>query len=113
MSEPTPSENERRLSDLLREWRIEAPLPFGFNAGVQHRISAANESAISSFFKYLLRRLDLWFARPELAISYVALLLVAGLAAGSWHAERESARIEQALAMQYVRSVDPYQTPRH
>jgi hypothetical protein len=113
MNEPTPSQEDSRLRNFLCEWRVEAPLPSGFEDGVWRRISVANESVISGLLKHLMRRFDLWFARPALAISYVTLLVMAGLVAGSWQAQRESVRINQALARQYVQSVDPYQAPRH
>lgn len=113
MSDLNPSENDRRLSQVLREWRVEPSLPAGFEARVWRRISAPKLTTAASLPAYFLARLDAWFSRPALAVSYLSVLLIAGLAAGSWQAQRESARVNHALARLYVQSVDPYQAPRH
>ena len=50
--------------------------------------------------------------RPAVAASYVGILLVLGLLAGTWQAQEQNARAEQTVERKYVQSVDPYQAPR-
>ena len=52
------------------------------------------------------------FTRPALAISYVTILLFAGLGAGFWQAHGKTVLGDNAWRARYVQMVDPYQMPR-
>jgi len=49
--------------------------------------------------------------QPKFAYSYVAALLLLGIVAGSWAAQRETSRLDAVLGSRYVQSIDPYQKP--
>jgi hypothetical protein len=50
--------------------------------------------------------------RPSLAVGYAVILLLAGVAAGSWQARVGAQRASETLGSRYVQMLDPYQMPR-
>jgi hypothetical protein len=62
-----------------------------------------------TFWARLHRFLDATLARPTFACSYVAILLLAGILAGSFAAQRHVSRLDAALGSRYVQTIDPYQ----
>ncbi|MCL4178477.1 MAG: hypothetical protein KJ072_12140 [Verrucomicrobia bacterium] len=96
------------LDSLLRDWRVDDPLPLGFNRAVWRRIAAQAVPAPVSPVAALRLRLDRWFARPAWSIGCALFLVSAGLLAGYWQATAQTARWEQLMASRYVHSVDPY-----
>lgn len=113
MSDKTSIEEATRLRQVLREWKLETPLPAGIQRNVWKQIDSRRRAGRSNTWRLLLIRLDDWFARPSLAMTYVAVLLVAGLIAGYCQGRLESARMDRTMSRLYVQSVDPYQAPRH
>ena len=111
MPDNRPSEKDEALSKLLKTWKPEAQLPPRFQEAVWNRIACADTPRLT-----LRQALTLWvettFSRPALAVSYVAVLLFAGLGAGYWHGEGKTARAASESRARYVQSVDPYQMPR-
>jgi hypothetical protein len=105
---PTP-ESEHRLTEALREWVVDMPLPPRFEEGVWRRISRTETQPQTGLWVRALRSLSESFARPKVAYAYITILLVFGMAAGSWTAQVKSSRLETALGERYVGSVDPYQ----
>lgn len=101
------------LSKALREWRSDAALPPGFQAGVWRRIDAA---AAQPERKPLTDGLMDWFnqlvARPQMAAAYIALLIMIGVTAGWTQGQREASRVHDKLAQQYIATLDPYQPGR-
>jgi hypothetical protein len=112
MTPQTPSQNDRALSALLHEWKVDSPLPPRFNEHVWDRIAKQETPAVT--VTALLRA---WIGpvlvRPAFALSYATFLLVAGLTAGLWQAHVDTERTAAALSTRYLQMIDPYQTPRH
>ena len=59
----------------------------------------------------LVHRLTAALARPSLAVSYVTLLLLAGLLAGYWQVRIARAHLDETLSSRYVQMVAPFQNP--
>jgi hypothetical protein len=117
MKAELPSENSDSLRELMREWNVTAPLPPRFQEGVWRRIERAESNAATKTTITLWSVLKAWLLaampRPAVAVAYVTVLLVTGMAAGYTQARNQSARLDHELGMRYVQSVDPYQkTPR-
>ena len=108
-----PSEKDEALSRLLKTWKTEAPLPPRFQDAVWHRIQSAEAARPQSLLQTITVWVDRTFNRPALAVSYVAVLLVAGIGAGYWHAEGKTAQAQFEWRARYVQTMDPYQMPRN
>lgn len=104
------NEDDARLSKLLREWKVEAALPPRFQERVWRCIERAEVHP--NLWRVFARWVESAFNRPALAVSYVAVLLFIGLAAGYVRAQDTSAQAEARWRTAYVQSVDPYQVPR-
>jgi hypothetical protein len=102
-----PDHNER-LRAVLREWVVNTPLPPRFQDQVWQRITRAEGRSESSFWAGLVRLVAVVLPRPKIAFSYVAALLVVGVAAGSVTAQIKSSHLDATLRARYVQSVDPY-----
>lgn len=100
--------NDDALRAVLKQWRVEAPLPPRFEEGVWRRIARAEAHTLAQPVRRWLARWVVWFSRPAIATGWAALLLVAGVAAGSWHAREITTRWDRELAQRYVVSVNPY-----
>jgi len=99
------------LSGLLREWKVDSDLPPRFSEQVWRRIERGETAATFSPWASLWNRIAQAFARPSLAAGYVAVLLLAGLAAGYFQARIGTERVQDELSTRYVQMVDPYQRP--
>lgn len=106
-----PPNDDETLRASLREWKENSFLPPRFQEQVWRRIEQAETNVKITRWNFL-KSIEMLFARPSLAVSYVAILLVVGMGAGLWHVERKTAKGESTLERLYVQSVDPYQTPR-
>lgn len=93
------------LSRLLQSWRADEPLPPRFQERVWKRIEAVEARPATSgwadWFTALL-------ARPAFATVCATVMLMAGLSAGLWRANHDTARWDNELAQRYVAAVDPY-----
>lgn len=99
-----PANNEH---DLLHEWKVNSEVPAAFNSAVWRRIQQlppSPESALAEWFSGLL-------TRPAAALSYAALALVIGLAAGHLHASNHLRSAETDLMSRYIQTIDPYASP--
>ena len=99
------------LRQALHEWVVKDPLPPRFRERVWQRIAREEGPATGSLWSQFVNWVEQALARPSLAVSYVTVLLVAGLLAGHWQAQRDSARMTQELGARYVQLLDPYQMP--
>ena len=99
------------LRRLLREWEVKDSLPARFPERVWQRIAREEAEAPGRRWARWLNRLGWAFSRPGFAVGYVAALLLAGLAAGSWQAHLDRARADQQLGARYVQMLDPYLMP--
>ena len=100
------------LERALEQWRVSTPLPPRFQEQVWRKIECAKAPQRISVGELIARWLESVMPRPAVAASYVSILLVGGLLAGTWQAQEHNARSEQTFARKYVQSVDPYQVPR-
>lgn len=111
----TESENPDPLRRVLSEWRVTEPLPPRFQAGVWRKIQQAEASGkpVATATAWMLFKA--WLAaalpRPAVAVAYLSVLLVAGMAAGYRQARQTTAHLDNELGSRYVQSVDPYQKP--
>ena len=113
MSAHRPSEKDEALSKLLRTWKPEAQLPPRFQEAVWNRIGRADAARSTISWQSIAIWIEKSLGRPTLAVSYVAVLLFAGLGAGYWHGEGKSAQAASEWRTRYVQTVDPYQMPRN
>jgi hypothetical protein len=113
MPENRPSEKDEALSSLLQTWKPEAQLPPRFQEAVWNRIACAEAARTPALWQAVLRWVEQTLSRPALAVSYVAVLLFAGLGAGYWHAEGKTTQAAAEMRTRYVQAVDPYQMPRN
>ena len=112
MKTTTPNDDNESLSRLLKSWRMSDPLPPQFQEAVWQRINASQPEVSSSVWELIAKQFRILFARPAIAASYVALLLVLGLSAGWMQARQENVRVHKQLSDRYVRVLDPYQASR-
>jgi hypothetical protein len=101
-------QNDESLRRVLREWRVETPLPPRFQEAVWRRIELNDNQSYN--WTLLLTRLLGAIAKPSLAMSYLMVLLLAGILAGYWQARITNTHAEEQLSARYVQVVDPYQT---
>jgi len=99
---------DANLDPLLRYWRVDDPLPPGFNRAVWRRIVAQAAPSPVSPVEAVRLWLDRWLARPAWSIGCALVLVSAGLLAGYWQATSQTARWDRLMASRYVHSVDPY-----
>jgi hypothetical protein len=108
-----PIEKNDPLGRSLQVWKVAASLPPRFREGVWRRIALTEPRREPSWWWDFRQTVEAAFRRPALAVSFVAILLLAGLRIGIIQARQESARADAALGARYVQSIDPYQAPRH
>jgi hypothetical protein len=103
------AENAEPLREILCSWTVETALPPRFHEQVWQRIARSEAHQQGGAWDVFVSWLQLLLGRPKVALSYVTVLLALGAATGSWMAQVESSRADQALGTRYVQSVDPYQ----
>ena len=110
MNQHQPPENDLALDQRLKQWAVETSLPPRFQEQVWQRIAQAEvkPEMTVSFWAFLRQLAETNLPRPRFVYSYVALLLLLGLASGAWAAQHESSRLNAALGSRYVQSIDPY-----
>jgi hypothetical protein len=103
---------EDSLDALLQMWRMDIPLPPRFQANVWRRIVREEARTEAVLWQRFSRWVQTVLSHRGAAMSYVAILMFAGLTSGYFHAQRESAQATSRWQTIYVQSVDPYQAPR-
>jgi hypothetical protein len=101
MKENDPTSEDRQLSGLLRAARVSPGLPPRFQQNVWRRIEDAEAPAKSASWLEALANLIL---RPRFAMSVAAVVLLAGVLAGTVEG-RQAARHD--AQMTYLASVAP------
>jgi hypothetical protein len=101
MKKENQSSADPRLSELLREARVAPGLPPGFQQNVWRRLEAAEAPARPASWLEVLANLVL---RPRFAMVAAAVVLLAGILAGTWEG-RQVAR--QDARTNYLASVAP------
>ena len=100
---------DKPLHRALGNWKISEPLPPRFSETVWRRIARAEAPAVGTLGDGWRAWLSRTFSQPVFAAAYVAVLLVAGVAAGYLHGQARQQRVHDELAARYVQSLDPYQ----
>jgi hypothetical protein len=102
-------ENES-LRKMLGEWKIDKPLPPRFQQEVWRRLEQrAQTPTVWETWQTWLENI---FAKKSVTLSYVTVLLLAGLTVGYLHGKAHEQSWRAQLAQQYVQSIDPEQRPR-
>ena len=109
MKQREQSEADRGLDSVLREWAVKDPLPPRFHEQVWHRIARAEDQDTGGLWSQFVRWLNNTFTRPSVALSYVTVLVLAGVLAGLLQARVERTRTLEQLSTSYVQALDPYQ----
>ena len=102
------AENDRPLRQVLREWKMETPLPPRFREEVWRRIARAETQPAPTPLAWFSCWVEVLLPRPKFALSYVAALMVFGIAAGTLAAQVTARRLNADLGLRYVQSIDPY-----
>ena len=100
------------LSNQLAEWKLDAPVPPAFRAGVWRQIAVQEEEASVRPWTLLVRWFTELFARRQFATAMAALLILLGAGAGWLRARTDGARLDDSFRQRYIQSVDPYQAKR-
>jgi hypothetical protein len=98
--DPTPS--DAQLSSLLRGARTSPSLPAHFQQNVWRRVEAADAPAAAGSWLDLVA---VWILRPRYALAVAAVMLLAGILAGTWEG-RQMAQHDAQL--NYLASVMPH-----
>lgn len=112
MKNTEPEKHDLSLHKVLKEWRIDGPLPSRFQEAVWQRIECREVQGGPSGWGVIVRWIGAVLPRPALAASYLSILLAIGLTAGWAQGRQETARIKSELGERYIRVLDPYQAPR-
>lgn len=112
MNSDKPGKSDDALSKVLREWRVNAPLPPRFEQAVWQRIERMQAPALTSIWEFIADWIGTRLTRPVLATSYLAVLLAIGLTTGWTQGRQKAARLYDELGQRYLRTLDPYQAPR-
>jgi len=108
MKPDSQTENDAGMQRVLQQWKVDAPLPPAFQDQVWKRISRQEPQAGTNAWAELLRVAGAILLRPRVALSYVTILLVVGVAAGSLTAQVKTSHLDATLRARYVQSLDPY-----
>ncbi len=109
MKPENPSESDPLLHQALGEWQMRETLPPRFGEKVWQRIAREEAEPPQTQWADLLNHIQVALLRPSLAVSYVALLLLAGLLAGYWQAQADNARVSHQLGAGYVQMMTSYE----
>jgi hypothetical protein len=113
MKPDEPAEPDEPLRQLLRQWAVDTPLPPRFQEQVWQRIAWEAAHPAETLWTRLARAVEVSLPRPKVALSYLAALMVLGVAAGAWTAQIKTHRLEADLGWRYVRTLDPFAGALH
>ncbi len=101
-------EDDRALRQALRQWAVDTPLPPRFQEQVWQRIARAETRPATALWATMARWVEVFLPRPKFALAYVSVVLLIGIAAGSFAAQAAARRLNADLGQRYVQSLDPY-----
>jgi hypothetical protein len=101
-------DDDESLRRVLHQWTVDTPLPPRFQEQVWQRIARAEIQPAPTLWASLSRSVEVLVPRPKFAFSYVAALLVFGVAAGTLAAQATTRRLNADLGLRYVQTLDPY-----
>ena len=94
-----------RESEILKQWKLDAPVPTNFNSAVWRRIEERPRVGFEGALHQWIGEL---FARRAVAVCYLSLAVVIGLATAHVQSSKVLRARESQLEARYVQSVDPY-----
>ncbi len=97
------------LKRLLSAWQVSGSLPPRFRRQVWQRIARQEAEGRPGPWASLVNLITVALARPALAMSYLMVLLAAGVGAGYWHARNENAQLSHEMQARYVHMVASYE----
>lgn len=103
---------DESLRKVLRGWVVDAALPPRFEQRVWERVNRAESRRVSNRWAGLRSWLELKSRRPAFIVSYLAVLLFAGVLAGHQQGQSQSRQSESKMKARYLQMVDPYQGAR-
>ncbi len=112
-AQPGRQDSDLQLQEVLHEWKVTETLPPRFRERVWQRIAREETHAPAGWWAQFTAAIANALLRPSLAVSYMVLLLGAGLVAGYWQARVENAQMTRELGVRYVQMLDPYHQPHH
>jgi hypothetical protein len=104
------NKTDERLSQALKAWKVDAPLPPRFQERVWERVTRSEGVEKFTLWAVFQRWLEAVLSRRAVALAYLVILLVAGSSAGYWHGREKSKQVESGLSERYLQMVDPYQS---
>jgi hypothetical protein len=111
MKQEDPMQSDEALRQVLREWKVESPLPPRFQEQVWRRIERTEAQDRVPAWVLLWQRLTAALARPTPAISYLTVLLLAGSLAGYWQVRVTRAQTDAQMGARYVQLVSSFENP--
>jgi hypothetical protein len=108
-----PPEPDEPLRQVLRQWAVDTPLPPRFQEQVWQRIAWAEAPPAATVWGRFVRAIEVSLPRPQVAFSYLAALMVLGVAAGAWAAQIKTHRLAADLGWRYVQTIDPFAGALH
>ncbi len=100
-------------SEALKAWKVNTPLPAGFERRVWRSVEQAGHSRSSLFSKWLDELVAGFRVHRAFSVCFVALSLVSGIGLGMVEARRSSESAKTSLSQRYVQSIDPYLRHSH
>jgi hypothetical protein len=94
-----------RESELLKKWTLDASVPTNFNSVVWRRIEERRRVGVAEAIQRWVTEV---FAKPAVAVAYLSLTVVVGLAAAQVQSSKALRLRDSQLEALYVQSVDPY-----
>lgn len=107
------SEPDDALQKVLQGWEVKAPLPPRFREQVWQRIALEERQPKATAWINLSRLLEVLLPRPQIAIPYLAGLMIVGVLAGTWSAQSANSQLGTTLGRRYVQSLDPFWAATH
>ena len=92
-------------SELLKKWKLDESTPTNFNAVVWRRIEERRPVSIAAVIGQWVNEL---FAKRAVAVAYLSLTVVLGLATAQVQASKVLRDREREVQARYLQSVDPY-----
>ena len=105
MQDTSPFRLMKRESQLLKEWTLDAAAPTNFNSVVWRRIEERRRVSVAEALRHWIGEL---FARRVVAVAYMSVAVVIGLAAAQVQSSRVLRERDSQLQARYVQSIDPY-----
>jgi hypothetical protein len=107
--EPQNDDRDDELSDVLKEWRVEASLPPRFREGVWRRIAISQEKrgAWIGFWRSVAFRWEAIVQKPIGVAACLVFFAAVGVGIGTWHAREFTQSAQTAWQYAYFQSVSP------